>query len=267
MIKGKNIIFIICVIILGALIGGCGESKEDYEDDKTVDIVIPDIRENNDNVDIGEIEDVIDGGSYGYEYEDSDDIYEPVDEGQRSVNLTSRASGVDTAVLKYDNSQISFSFGSDIIWLTLDNYSDDSIYITRAYIDVVDYQPIQFGDYWVYRAGDGDTFDPVLNLYSEVDCSEQQYAAYKYTDLGDGNIDINFDPVFRNEIDPYDGVNINCEIVFKTTGIYDYNVNIEYEYNNEKKTAVVEGGKVLYDDIDEDTFEDLMDEYLNLFEN
>ena len=146
-----------------------------------------------------------------------------------------------------------FSNGDDMLVMSLDNYSEEPIIITGAYVEVTDYKPLEEDGYALYRMGDGDLFDSVLGLYAEVDSFPGRFPAVQAEVDEYGNLD--YDSLSQNggdsvphiEINANDGKNIICGVRFLSPGIYTYQVCIKYLYGNEEN--VVDTGEIesLYD--------------------
>lgn len=136
-------------------------------------------------------------------------------------------------------------------WMELNNNSKGPIYITGARVVVHDYRSLEPDSYVLFRAGDGDRFDSLLGLYSQVGPNKQSYDAYRVELDEYGWLieeSINWDPVMRQTIDANDGANIKFIVDFKDRGIYSYELIIDYEYNGKMEEASSGVMTVLYED-------------------
>lgn len=201
---------------------------------------------------------------YNYE-EDEVDKYDENNDINK-VRLTGYVDTREFALEKTTLESMTFSRGDDDLWMYLDNYSEQPIIITGAYIKVINYKPLEPDGYVLFRKGDGDTFDQILGLYAKVDSAPGQYPAVQVDVDEYGSID--YDSLYEDGGDsvPHIGIissngkNILCEVVFSDPGIYTYQLCIQYLYNNEEQE--VESGEItsLYDN-DSDSIERADEEF------
>lgn len=196
-----------------------------------------------------------------YEYSDIDDQYIKVNE--QGIGFGGYSESVQTAYLKSDGFNETFIFSpvsADSLWLRLENNGQKEILITRAYVTVLDYQPVSYDDYIIKLAGAGDSFDSSLGLYAEVDSLEEEYLAYPAIHDEYGNInEIMKDPVIDLEIPANDGINIIYTVNFRKPGIYKYRANIEYEYNNSVNNIHIDSN-ILFDDLSASDYQSKIEE-------
>lgn len=201
-----------------------------------------------------------------YSGTDMDDYY--LKENEQGIRFGGYSDSSQNAYLKSSKNEIGIEFtssGSNTLFLGLENNSLNNILITQAYVSVLDYRFVEYDDYVIEFAGGGDDFDPNLNLYAEVNNSKGDYLAYPITNDENGNSDtIVKDPVINLEISANDGINIVFHIHYLETGIYNYRINIEYEYNNSIYN-IYEDCNILFDDISDFDIERKVDEFSDMY--
>lgn len=148
--------------------------------------------------------------------------------------------------------------------MTLQNNSKDSIHITKVRVIVNGYEPLETEDYVLCRVGGGDEFDQYFGLYSQVEGRAQSYDAYS-VDLDKHNYlikdSIDWNPIMRLDVAPADTLKVKFFIEFMDTGLYDYDLVVEYEYNG--KVEQISGGmnSIIYEN-DQDALERAHNEFL-----
>ena len=196
-------------------------------------------------------------------YNDSSDYTREIGEeymktNEQGIKFGGYSDSAQFAYIKADGFKECYIFtsvGDDTLWLRLDNNSLSNMIITRAYVTVIDYQPVSYDDYIVKYAGAGDPFDSNLVLYAEADSLKEEYLACPATGDEFGNIvSISKDPVINLEIPANDGINVVYDVAFRKPGIYRYRAYIEYEYNNSINTVYIDSD-ILFDDLTSDELE------------
>lgn len=154
------------------------------------------------------------------------------------------------AVLKDDFSMYDFTDDDLCHMYTVENNSNDSIYITNARVIVHQYDPLNPDEYVIIGGGDGFDFDRYLGLYSYVGASEQSYDAYPVIVYNCNEYDkssVIWDPILNQEVKASDALNIICFTEFADTGKYSYELVLDYEYNGKKNVLSLGKFNVLYD--------------------